>query len=148
MYYECGVDPEVKTSIQNMVNWLRKKYVFPIRIHVYVKKGLLIKARDGDMVEDLFFWPDCRDDEPYIKIATGDYFEYVDEVGKDEAILPILRSLLQELTHYFQWLNGMEFNSDTLPRQARRYAIKILDEYLEQHGTGDGSLCRNEKSDN
>jgi len=129
--FDSKVDIDVRNAIKRMVSWLRKRYEFPMRIHVYIKGSSLIRARDGDMVYDLFFWPNCRDVEPHIKIATGDYYNLTKEIGKDDAIATILLALLIELTHYFQWLNGKEFSYTTLNRQASRTGRKVLETYAE-----------------
>ena len=129
--FELGVNESVKSAIKNMVNWLRKTYTFPVRVRIYVKKGIKVKARDGDLVPDLFFWPYNRDDEPYIKIATGDYFELLSKLGKDDALATILLALLRNLTHYFQWLNDIKLTPIGEERQATRCARLKLREYAE-----------------
>ena len=131
MIYDKDVNPEVKRAINNMLSWLRNNFVFPVRLRVYVKKDLRIKSSDGDMVPDLFFWPYNRLDEPYIKLATGDYQHLLKRLGKDDALATILSALLRELTHYFQWLNDIRLTLLGEQRQATWYARMRLDEYSE-----------------
>ena len=137
VHYEKGVNSEVKASIRRMVSWLRKEYLFPIKVNVYVKESTFVRATDGDMVYGFFYWPYTRNEKaygkgkPYIKMGTGDYFELVEEIGRDNAIATILRSLLYTLTHYFQWLNGKELLPRNLERQAVRCSDRILDDYAE-----------------
>jgi len=129
--FDKEVNSDVKEAIKNVLIWLRKQYKFPVRIRIYVKKDVLVKAKDGDEVPDLFFWPYSRDDEPYIKIATGDYLDLIQRLEKDDALATILVALLEELTHYFQWLNGLEFTSENLKEQATICARRIMTEYSE-----------------
>lgn len=51
--------------------------------------------------------------------------------GKDNALVSYLHSIAHELTHYFQWLNGIELTPIGTERQAVRYAGLILDKYAE-----------------
>ena len=127
--FDKGVDSEVKNAIKNMLVWLRKEYSFPVRLRIYIKETDQVKARDGDLVYDLFFWPDSRDDEPYIKFAAGDYAERKKQTGKDNALATILIALAGEITHYFQWLNGLEFDEDS--KQAKLYGKKVMRTYFD-----------------
>ena len=129
--FDSNVNISVKQAIKNISNWLRKNYIFPIRLRIYVKSNTLIKARDGSKVPDLFFWPYNRDDEPYIKIATGDYDDLLKRLGKDDALATILFALLRNITHYFQWLNDTNLTATGEQRQATRYARIKLHEYAE-----------------
>ena len=133
--FDRGVNETVKIAIKKLIVWLRQKYSFPKRVRIYVKEGVLIKARDGEMVPDLFFWPYNRDDEPYIKIATGDFDELKKHLGEEDALGTILFALLCELTHYYQWINNVVLTPIGEKRQARRCAGLILNEYANIKGT-------------
>ena len=127
--YDNTVDPEVKRAIVQFAGWLRSEYQFPLRIAVYVKGTKTIRAKDGDQVVGTFFEPYSYENEPYIRLATGDYNELVHTLGKDNALASILLSLAHELTHYFQWINGMQLTDIGKERQAVIYSKNILDEY-------------------
>ena len=43
----------------------------------------------------------------------------------------ILHSVAHELTHYFQWVNGLELTAIGEERQAAYYADIIIDEYMD-----------------
>ena len=129
--FSKNVNLDVKRAIKELLAWLRKEYTFPVRIRIYVAGSYYVKARDGDLVRDLFFWPENRDDEPYIKIATGDYEHWLKKIGKDNALSTILIALLKNLTHYFQWLNDKNLSLSTLKRQAKMCADEIMDDYAE-----------------
>lgn len=129
--YEKNVDPEVKRACKEFVLWLRKEYVFPMRVRVYVKENKRIKAHDGEPVCGTTFLPYSRDDEPYIRIATGDYPELVEQMGTDNALAAILTTFAHELTHYFQWLNDVELTPIGEERQATRCATHVIDRYAQ-----------------
>jgi len=138
--YRCGlrlrIEPEVnwnvKNSIKQFATWLRAKYFFPLRVPVYIKASEKIKALDGEYVSATFFEPINRNDEPYIRIATGDYEELCQEIGEERAIAAILHSFAHEVAHYFQWINAVQLTELGYERQALRYARIILTEYLEE----------------
>ena len=129
--FEQGVNDDVKKAIKEIVAWIRKKYVFPIRVRIYIKKATFVKSKDGEMVPDIFGWMYDRDDEPYISIATGDYCYLLQTMSRDDALATILLSLLIELTHYFQWLNGLSMSDPYLYRQALVCAKKISNDYYK-----------------
>ena len=128
---EKTVTFEVRRALKEFTVWMRKKYSFPIRIPVYVKSSERIKARDGDIVCATFFEPDDKYVEPYIKIATGDYFELERTDGRDNALAAILGSLIHELTHYYQWINCINLTEEGRERQANAYTGIILGEYAK-----------------
>ena len=129
--YDKNVDSEVKRAIHDCIVWLRSEYKFPKRVNVYVKGKRRIRATNGDKVCGTFFRPADREKEPYIKLATGDYHELLDEFGKDNALAAILNTMIHELTHYFQWLNDLSLTLTGEERQATIYASRIIGEYAQ-----------------
>ena len=129
--FEKGVDPEVRAACLRFCAWLRTEYFFPIRIPIYFKQAARIKAMDGELVSATFFEPVNRQDEPYARIATGDYQQLKEKIGRDNALASILLSVAHELTHYFQWINDIRLTAIGEERQASRYARFILDEYAD-----------------
>jgi hypothetical protein len=129
--YDKEVNEEVKRACKEFCNWLRENYCFPIRVPIYIKSAKRIKAMDGEYVSATFFEPKDRDDEPYIRISTGDYEDMLKRRGKDNALAAILCSISHELTHYYQWINDIQLTEIGAERQAKSYANFILDEYAE-----------------
>ena len=129
--YDASIPGELKTEFLRFAKWLRREYYFPLRINVYVYNTPFIKAKDGDLVVGLFFEPDSYLDEPYIKLAVGDYEALCDERGRDKGVLAILGTFVHELTHYFQWINGLTLTEKGRERQAERYVWFVLEEYTE-----------------
>lgn len=126
-----NIDFEIKRSCKEFLAWLRRLYIFPIRVPIYIKESPYIKTSDGDKVSGVFFEPYDYRIEPYIRIAAGDYLSMKSEHGEDNALASILHSIAHELTHYFQWINGVELTEIGLERQAVRYADFIIDEYAK-----------------
>ncbi len=129
--FEKSVDPEVKRACKEFVLWLRSSISFPMRVRVYVKASKKIRAQDGERVFGTCLLPYEREQEPYIRIATGDYQELVKKHGKDNALARILFTIAHELAHYFQWLNDLKLTPKGEERQATNYANRIIDEYAE-----------------
>lgn len=129
--YEKNVEPEVKRAIRECAEWLRLEYVFPKRVNMYVKSTERIKAKNGENVCGTFFRPADRDVEPYIRIATGDFSKLFEKWGKDNALASILRTIMHELSHYFQWLNDLDLTYIGEERQATNYSRKLIQEYAQ-----------------
>lgn len=127
--YDKTVHPEVKRACTEFAIWLRSQYYFPLRMPVYVKNKKTVLTKDGENVVGLFFEPFSYKDEPYIKIAVGDYETLEVKWGKDNALASILLTLAHEITHYYQWLNNIQITSSSRERQANRCAKYIIDEY-------------------
>lgn len=129
--FDNHVDAEVRRACKEFLNWLRKQYYFPIRVPVYIKSSYSIKAMDGDLVSATFFEPYDYNVEPYIRVSTGNYAFAENAQERDNALASILHSIAHELTHYFQWINGVKLTERGYEQQATRYAHLILDEYAE-----------------
>ena len=131
MRFDTDVHPSVKNSCKAFGKWLRTEYYFPIRVPIYVKSARTLRTKDGDYAVGCFFEPSDYVTEPYIRIATGDYTTLVRARGYDNAMTAILLSIAHELTHYFQWINGIHLTQIGYERQATMYSKYILDEYSE-----------------
>jgi hypothetical protein len=127
--FDKDVNIEAKRAFKEFCKWLRNEYYFPIRVIVYVKATYRIKALDGEMVCATFFEPYDFNSKSYIRIASGDYNDLLEEHGKDNALAVLLSSLAHELTHYFQWINQVKLTEIGIERQAKSYANLIVDEY-------------------
>lgn len=125
------IDPEVRRACKEFCKWLRTEYEFPVRVPIYLKNSSRLKAMDGEMASATFFVPYDQYQEPYIRVAVGDYQELLKKRGKDNALAAYICSMAHELTHYFQWVNGIELTPIGEERQAVRYAGLILDKYAE-----------------
>lgn len=124
-----SIDIEVKQAIIRFAKWLRSEYYFPLRVNVYVKNTKTLRSKDGEKVVGVFFEPFSYLEEPYIKIAVGDYTELKIQDGRDNALASLLLSVSHETTHYFQWINNIKLTPKGLERQATNYSNYIVDEY-------------------
>lgn len=129
--FEKGVHSDIKSLFIDFTKWLRKNYVFPIRVAVYVKDCETITLLNGTTAWGSFRFFDTYE-EPYIRIPTGDYLEQAERVGKESAAEAILSSLVHELTHYFQWVNQFEQTDRGSEWQANYYRYRIIDLYLKE----------------
>ena len=129
--FQNDVDKNVRRACIDFGNWVRSKYYFPVRVVIYFKSTPYIKASDGEFVSATFFEPFSKADEPFIKIATGDYYQMVREWREDNALAAIIGSVAHELTHYFQWINDSSLTDIGIERQASHYRKKILNGYAQ-----------------
>src|SRR2546421_6253232 len=66
-------DPSVRDALIRYARWLRSNYSFPVRVPVYLKPGEQFMTAEGEIAVSSFFAPFDRGEEPYIRIATGDF---------------------------------------------------------------------------
>ncbi len=132
--FDKEVNDVVKVACKDFCHWLRRRYRFPIRIPIYIKKHIGLRTRDGDVVMGVFFMPFSRQEESYIRVASGYFCEGED---RDSLLFDIFFNIAHELTHYFQWINGSQCNEKGTERQATRCANKIIKEYGEYYFSRD-----------
>jgi len=118
---------EVRAAYIRFARWLRQEYEFPIRVPVYLYPSEQIVTMHGDRVSASFFAPDDRFEEPFIRVATGDFPQLKKERGRDNALAAFLHSFAHELVHYQQWLAARAVSERGVVRKARgivaRYAM-------------------------
>lgn len=142
LVFDKGVNSELRSVCKSFAAWMRKEYFFPVRVPIYFKNKNRLKCLDGDLASGTFFEPDSYTDEPYIRIAVGDYLELCQKYGTQKALLSILKTVSHELTHYYQWINGLKLTPIGKERQATLYSSYIVSEYMEwiYHVQGDYQL--------
>ena len=129
---ELMKNKELKEECKHFAAWLRNEYIFPVRVPIYFKNYVKLRCIDGATASAAFFRPDSYFDEPYIRIAVGDYRELCEDWGEIEALFAVLRDIAHELTHYFQWINRLELTAVGEERQATNYSRRIVnDEYQD-----------------
>lgn len=99
---------EVRDALLRYARWLREHYAFPIRVPVYLSPRAEIVTMHGDTASASFVSPLDRNEEPYIRIATGDYPALKRECGRDDALAAFINSLSHEIVHYRQWVETGE----------------------------------------
>ncbi len=115
-------NPHVRAALVRFARWLRREYDFPIRVPVYLFPSEQIITMHGNRVSASFFAPFSRSVEPFIRIATGDYPQLKNELGRDNALAAFLQSLAHELVHYQQWVATGRTGERGIIRQAQRIA--------------------------
>jgi hypothetical protein len=82
---------------------------------------------DGEKVSATFFLPIIKTMNRIFEYLVGEYSDRCVISGRDNALASILRSIVHELTHYYQWINdiklteiGYEKTSDSLCRYRYR----------------------------
>ncbi len=128
---DADVSEEVRNECKVFFKWLRREFDFPVRVPVYLKSTMKLKTMDDDWAYGTFFAPDDRINEPYIRIAVGDYETLKHKWDRDSALCTIVTCISHELTHYFQWINAIELTSRGMERQATMYSRYIIDEFSE-----------------
>lgn len=132
--FDREVGDEIRGVCKEYVAFLRRDFFFPIRILIYVEAKEWLIGKNGNKCRGIFWcMPDDYTVEPDIHLAVGDYEKLCAKHGKDEAVKRILLRMGYELTHYFQWINGID-NKLTpigIERQATKYARYVLDDYAE-----------------
>ncbi|WP_339324841.1 hypothetical protein [Paenibacillus sp. FSL W8-0194] len=122
-----GVHPEVRRACLEFASWIRGNMEFPIRVVVYLKKDYYILTKFNEEVSASFFAPYNKNDEPYIRIATGDFEELDSKYGRNNTLASYLVSFAHELIHYQQWIHDEPF----LEKEAEEKANVIVDQYAE-----------------
>ena len=105
-HYEKGIDEKLKNKYINFATWLRKTYIFPVRLNVYVLNTEKVSLKNGNLVYGKFCWYPKK--TPNIKIPSKISMPLLEEFSIDEIYDSILSSLVHELTHYYQWVKGIE----------------------------------------
>ncbi len=116
---------EVKTCLVRYAVWLRCHFEFPIRVPVYLHSKITITTVNGDDVAASFFAPFSAFEEPYIRVATGDYNELVTKYGRDDVLASYIVSLSHEIIHYQQWIE----TGNTWERGVPQKALAMLRRY-------------------
>lgn len=74
--------------------------------------------------------PYNKNEEPYIRMATGDFEELVSERGEENAIYAILECMAHEIIRYRQWLENPDMDAEKAETEAERESTNLVDEYL------------------
>jgi hypothetical protein len=110
----------VAKALVRFASWLRGTQEFPIRVPVYLSPREQVCTADGRLCSASFFAPWSRSVEPYIRIATGDYQELREEMGRNNALASFITSLAHEVVHYQQWVQTGSVQERGVARRAER----------------------------
>jgi hypothetical protein len=129
LHFEKGIDPEFRRLCIKFASWLRQNYSFPIHANIYIKNCRTVRLMNGRFVYGSFRFFETK--PPYIRIpAQIDPQEY-EECEDIEIYYSILGSLVHELTHYFQWVAGLDQSDAVSERQANHFRFRIIEQFCE-----------------
>lgn len=117
--------PVVRRAVIRYAVWLRTQFAFPIRVPIYLLPGPVLVTMHGVEGSASFFAPWDRREEPFIRVATGDYPQLRRERGRDNALAAFLSSVSHEVVHYRQWVE----TGRTWERGVERRAITLVNRY-------------------
>jgi hypothetical protein len=121
--------PHVRAALVRYARWLRLQFDFPIFVPVYLQSSATVRTMHGVECSASIFLPWKRDEEPYIRIATGDYPQLRRERGRDNALAAFIGSLTHEILHYRQWIDTGDSSERGVAVKAsgvvRRYAQSV-----------------------
>ncbi|WP_163655428.1 hypothetical protein [Listeria sp. PSOL-1] len=141
---EKEVSPFLKQAFVDYAKWLRHHYEFPQRVVVYIKSSTYIKIdQDGYETSGSFFAPFDKQQEPYIKIATGDFLIMKVKEGVFQTLFSMLNTLSHEIQHYYQWLDDENLDEQTAEMGAEELTQEYLDFFVEEFLTKRFGKCFN-----
>jgi hypothetical protein len=94
----------VREALIRYARWLRLQFEFPIQVPVYLLPGNTVRTIHGDECSASIFLPWSKKQEPFIRIATGDYSRLRQQRGQNNALAAYLVSLSHEVLHYQRWI--------------------------------------------
>lgn len=131
--FDHGVEPEFRELCLHFIRWLRRKYAFPVSLHIYVKDCVQVRLLSGGMAYGSFRWfEDNR--PPYIRLPARIDERLRDEYSDMDIYYSILSSLVHELTHYLQWAQGVEQSNATSERQANYFRFRLIERFCGDEG--------------
>lgn len=136
--FESGIKPEVRLACIEFGRWLRQKFEFPILLRVYIKNRCIITTRNKKHASATFWAPFKKDEEPYIKVSTGDYDELKSKGDTYNALMTILCSFAHEIVHYRQWCENRRMTE----KEANKEAVKLVESFSNEK---DGLITANKK---
>lgn len=127
--YEKGIDKELRELYIHLVNWLRKTYVFPVHINIYIKNCEKIRLLNGRMAYGSIRFFDNK--PPYIRIPSKIESKLYDEYDVEDIYDMVISSLIHELSHYYQWFLDLDQDEKTSERQANYFRYRILEKFYQ-----------------
>ncbi|HEX3655750.1 MAG TPA: hypothetical protein VHV55_08095 [Pirellulales bacterium] len=115
----------MRDALIRYASWLRSQHHFPVRIPVYLLPGEKFVTAENETVVSSFFAPFDRSQEPYIRIATGDFPQLRRDRGRANALAAFILSLSRQLTHYWQWVR----TGETWHSGVNKQALSMLRDY-------------------
>ena len=123
--YDSKINEELKMELRTYINFLRKRYYFPIRCYVHIKNVPYYSSKRKKRCYGVFFSAEeNRSKLPSIYLAA--------KLSNKNEIEDILYNLTRLLTYYFQWFffSTEKRTNRSLETEATRYANYLTSEFL------------------
>lgn len=130
LHFEKGIESKLRKEYISFVIWLRKNYLFPIHINVYILNCEKVKLLNGTLAYGSFKWFKKR--KPRIKIPSLINYSECEGLSTKEIYDSVLSSLVHELTHYYQYVSDLKQSDNESERQANYYRFRILDLFYKE----------------
>lgn len=130
LHFEKGIESKLRKEYISFVIWLRKNYLFPIHINVYILNCEKVKLLNGTLAYGSFKWFKKR--KPRIKIPSLINYSECEGLSRKEIYDSVLSSLVHELTHYYQYVSDLKQSDNESERQANYYRFRILDLFYKE----------------
>lgn len=130
LHVERGIDPKLRSKFIILTKRLRKEYVFPIPLSVYIVNSEKVTLCSGKQTYGSFRWFPNR--TPQIRIPAAYEISELEKYGREELDVMILSSLIHELTHYYQYCSDLEQVNAVSERQANYYRYLIIEKLMPE----------------
>lgn len=129
LFFSKKVDTENVINIKKFVNFLRKRYYFPLRCNIYIHNVSDFPSLDGDGTTKGFFLFGSEKEKKFPRIYIAC------QMSVHWSIEDVYYSLARLLTYYFQWyFYENEYRSEkSLEIEATKYAEFLVNAYLDMH---------------
>ncbi len=128
-HFEKGIEDNLRKLYIEFSKWLRKNYVFPVHMHIYIINSEKVRLQNGKIAYGSIRWFPKRN--PRIKIPSAVETHLLSKYTKEDIYDQILSSLVHELTHYYQWILDLEQDNAVSERQANYFRYRILDLFYD-----------------
>ena len=126
VFYSKKLNKDCIDNIKKFLNFLKKRYYFPLRCNIYIRNVEDFPSLNGiETTKGIFFFGDEEQKKfPSIYVAC--------ELSSCWNIEDVYYSIVKLLTYYFQWYFFEDnIRSDkSLELEATKYARYLVDEYL------------------
>ena len=129
LHFAKGIDCELKQKIMAFCRWMRRNYVFPIKLEIFISDDpYIVNSQTGEKVSATIFLPNDKSSS-LARVSTGNYLKDIEKIDQFSADCNVLASIAHEVTHYFQWLR--DESPELSERQAQSKAKRIVYKYVD-----------------
>ena len=127
--YSKKIDNECIENLKKFINFLRRRYYFPIRCNIYIRKVDDFPSLTGiKTTKGIFLFGDEEQKKlPSIYVAC--------KLSSNWGIEDVYYSIVKLLTYYYQWyfFEDNSRSNKSLELEATKYANYLVEEYLSMN---------------